>query len=217
MSALRWKIAQLFEQLWWKHYLSNKPKHQYLQWKQAYWHQFIQHVKKFIPALFSEEKLQILDAGCGPAGIFTVLPQHHVTAIDPLLNQYKTLPHFSKSDYPGVQFIETTLEQFVTEEKFDVVFCLNAINHVHNLHLSLKNLCNSLKPGAYLILSVDAHRYNVLKKLFQLVPGDILHPHQYSIEDYLNFIAKENLKVELVKTVKQETIFNYVLVVAKKF
>ena len=216
MSALRWKLAQFFEQLWWKQYLIGKSKHQYLQWKQGYWQQFIMPIKKNVPTLSSEEKLQILDAGCGPAGIFIVLQQHQITAVDPLLSQYEQLPHFSKNDYVEVNFIETTLEKFQAEKKFDVVFCLNAINHVEDIKACINNLYASLKPKGYLVLSVDVHRHNFLKKIFQLIPGDILHLHQYSLEDYLNLLAKENMKIVSIETIKQATIFNYVVVVVNK-
>lgn len=216
MSALRWKIAQFFEQLWWKRYLHNKPKQQYLQWKQAYWQQFIQSVKKYVPELFSAKKLQILDAGCGPAGIFMILEQHDVTAIDPLLFQYESLPHFGKNNYAEVNFVPSALEDFIAEKKFDLVFCLNAINHVSNIELSFNNLCNNVKPDGYLVLSVDAHRSNFLKKLFQLIPGDILHPHQYSLNEYLQMLPADKWTVLHTETIKRESIFDYVLIVARK-
>jgi 2-polyprenyl-6-hydroxyphenyl methylase/3-demethylubiquinone-9 3-methyltransferase len=216
LSALRWKIAQFFEQLWWKRYLNNKPKQQYLQWKQAYWQQFIQPVKKYIPELFFEEKLQILDAGCGPAGIFMILQPHHVTAIDPLLHEYESLPHFSKSNYDEVNFVPSALEDFTAEKKFDVVFCLNAINHVNNFELSINNLCNSVKPDGYLVLSVDVHRSSFLKNIFQFIPGDILHPHQYRLNDYLQMLPADKWTVLHTETMKRESIFDYVLIVAKK-
>lgn len=216
MSALRWKIAQFFEQLWWKRYLSNKPKHEYLQWKQAYWQQFIKQLKNNIPHLFSANKLQILDAGCGPAGIFTILQHHHITAIDPLLSSYETHSYFSRNDYAEVNFIETTLEKFQAKENFDVVFCLNAINHVQDIQACIKNLHASLKPNGYLVLSVDTHRSKFLKNIFQLIPGDILHPHQYSLDDYLNLLKSNHFRIETTKTIKQESIFNYEVIVAQK-
>jgi 2-polyprenyl-6-hydroxyphenyl methylase/3-demethylubiquinone-9 3-methyltransferase len=216
LSALRWKIAQFFEQFWWKRYLRNKPKQQYLQWKQAYWQQFIQPVNKYIPELFSEEKLQVLDAGCGPAGIFMILQQHHVTAIDPLLHEYERLPHFSKSNYAEVNFVPVALEDFIAEKMFDVVFCLNAINHVNNIQLSVNNLYNIIKPGGYMVLSVDAHRNSFLKRIFQFVPGDILHPHQFSLNDYMQLLPEEQWTITHTETIKRESIFDYVLIVARK-
>lgn len=217
MSALRWKIAQFFEQLWWKRYLSNKPKREYLQWKQAYWQQFIKQIKNYIPDLYSADKLHILDAGCGPAGIFTILQHHHVTAIDPLLSSYENNSYFNRNDYVEVNFTETTLEKFQTKENFDVVFCLNAINHVEDIQVCFNNLYASLKPNGYLVLSVDTHRNNFLKKIFQFIPGDILHPHQYSLNDYLNLLAHNNFSIETTITIKQESIFNYEVIVAKKY
>ena len=65
--SIRWKIAQFTERLWWKNYLRGKSPEDYLRWKQNYWLNFLQ-------ACGIEQNLlhgqNVLDAGCGPAGIF---------------------------------------------------------------------------------------------------------------------------------------------------
>jgi 2-polyprenyl-6-hydroxyphenyl methylase/3-demethylubiquinone-9 3-methyltransferase len=39
--SLKWKIAQFFEIRWWRNYLSEKSKDEYLAWKRNYWQQFL--------------------------------------------------------------------------------------------------------------------------------------------------------------------------------
>ncbi len=102
--ALRWNIAQAAEIRWWQSYLRNKPVKEYLDWKTAYWRDFLDHLELNI-----EGSKSILDAGCGPAGRFTILKDHQVTAIDPLLEKYKSLDHFDPSMYPWTTFRNESL------------------------------------------------------------------------------------------------------------
>ena len=209
---LRWKIAQAAEIRWWRRYLNKKKKGEYLEWKRNYWYRFLAKT-----GLDIKNGAQILDAGCGPAGIFTVLSQYTVTAIDPLLESYdQQLVHFDRTDYPGVTFKQTTIESFEESNSFDYVFCLNAINHVADIDLAMDRLITALKPDGTLVLSIDAHNYGWLKSIFRLLPGDILHPHQYDLEDYQLMLAKRNCKISASYVQKKEWIFNYHVLVATK-
>jgi 2-polyprenyl-3-methyl-5-hydroxy-6-metoxy-1,4-benzoquinol methylase len=209
---VRWRVAQFFELLWWKNYLSDKDKTEYLKWKTAYWRRFLEQGQIQLPA-----QGRILDAGCGPAGIFTVLQDHKVDAIDPLLDKYaRDLPHFSQTDWPHVRFQQTTLEDFVPQQPYDAVFCLNAINHVHDLEQGFRQLAAATAPNGLLALSIDAHNHNLLKHLFRMVPGDILHPHQYDLEEYQKMMAQSGFTIQNAVLIKAERIFNYYLLVGIK-
>ena len=76
----RWKIAQFFEAWWWRNYLRGKSIPDYLEWKRQYWWAFLEKIE-----LNVGPEANILDAGCGPAGIFILFPENKVTAVDPLL------------------------------------------------------------------------------------------------------------------------------------
>jgi 2-polyprenyl-3-methyl-5-hydroxy-6-metoxy-1,4-benzoquinol methylase len=210
--SLKWKISQYLEARWWKCYLSNKPKDEYLQWKKDYWHKFLKYAEGI--GLF-DKPMNVLDAGCGPAGIFMVLQHHSVDAVDPLLYQYEQLQHFNKIDYPHVNFIQSKLEGYRKENFYDVVFCLNAINHVEDLQLALQNLSASLKTNGTLLMSIDAHRFSALKYLFRLISGDMLHPHQMMLHEYVSAIENEKLKIEKIEKIKRGGVFDYYLIIAK--
>ena len=146
MSALqkaKWNIAQKLELAWWKRYLADKDVASYLVWKKEYWLKFINDLEDKI-SLNSNAK--ILDAGCGPAGIFTVLKQE-TTAVDPLLDRYaEEIPHFKPSHYSNVRFVTSAIEDYNAVDEFDTIFCLNAINHTKHIEKSCKVLYNALKP-----------------------------------------------------------------------
>lgn len=206
----RWRLAQFWEIRWWRWYLQHKDMATYLDKKARYWEGLLEQCDL---NLSGEEA--ILDAGCGPAGIFMILRGQPLVAIDPLLSAYQTqLAHFDPADYPQVQFQTTSLEAHEPDHPLDVIFCCNVINHVANLHQSLDRLKTWLKPGGTLILSVDVHHYSWLKPLFRAIPGDLLHPHQHDLKDYQNLLMERGFSIEKSTLLKSGGIFDYYLIKA---
>lgn len=212
-KKLKWRLAQELEYKWWQQYLGKKNPAQYLEQKKTYWHQVLSSLQE---PLLKEEGQSILDAGCGPAGVFMVLEDHRVVALDPLLERYKNLPHFNPTAYPWTRFIELPLELFSDKEQYDLVFCMNAINHVNNISHCCQRLFDALKPGGFLILSTDAHRFSFLKKIFQWLPGDMLHPVQLDISEYQKHLTDLNLEIKRSIRYKEAGIFNYYILLARK-
>lgn len=212
MQSIRWQIAQWFELRWWKNYLRGKDKQQYLAWKKSYWLDVLAQVNDVVSI---QPQHTIADLGCGPAGIFIALPNNKVTAVDPLLNEYKEkLPFFDINDYPNTTFINSALEEYAAT-KHDVVFCMNCINHVHDMEKAMDVVVSTMKQGGTLLLSIDAHNYELFKHLFRLIPGDILHPHQYDLEEYESFLQKRGLRIIKTKLLKKEFTFSHYVLVAK--
>ena len=216
IMTLRWKIAQAFEIRWWQRYLKHKPTTDYRAWKSDYWLILLKDIG--LSDILQDSTHRILDAGCGPAGIFMLFKnQKKVDALDPLLSDYETkLPHFKQSHYPNVQFYAQTLESFDKKAEYDTLFCLNAINHVANLSECFDVLVNATKSGGNIVVSIDAHNYDFLKQIFQLIPGDILHPHQYNLTEYSEMLTQRGCVIEKTVLYKKEFIFNYFILVAKK-
>lgn len=212
-SKLKWKIAQKLEYKWWQKYLRSKNVDEYLAYKSDYWNTVLKNLSPFLTVRGQQK---IMDAGCGPAGIFMVLKGNHVTAVDPLLHKYAELPHFNASNYPWVDFLNQPLETLVHEEAFDIIFCMNAINHVNQIEICYDRLVAALKPGGILVISVDCHRSNFLKKIFQLLPGDMLHPIQLNLAEYNQKLTKRGMQVLNDILYKREPIFDYFITIAVK-
>ncbi len=211
-NELRWKVAQAAEIRWWQNYLRKKPKKDYLKWKHAYWVDLIEQT-----GLPVNEGAQVLDAGCGPAGVFMALEKCQVDAVDPLLDTYEEkLDHFKKQDYPHVQFYHAPLETFSPDQSYDQIYCLNAINHVADLALCFDKLVSMTKPGGDLVVSIDAHNFSFFKHLFRLLPGDILHPHQFDLEEYEAMLTARNCTIKKSLLFKKEFFFNYFVLVVKR-
>jgi 2-polyprenyl-3-methyl-5-hydroxy-6-metoxy-1,4-benzoquinol methylase len=215
MMSFRWKIAQAAEIRWWQSYLKNKPTTDYAVWKTKYWQDLLAEIglDKSIT-----EGSKILDAGCGPAGIFMIFKNHTVDALDPLLDDYEAkLPHFKRENYPNVQFFSQSLESFSDKKSvYDTVFCLNAINHVADLQQAFDVLVDATKSGGTLVVSIDAHNYSFLKTIFQALPGDVLHPHQFDLAEYSAMLTSRGCRIERTLLKKSEFIFNYYVLVATK-
>lgn len=211
---IRWQIAQSAEIRWWQKYLRHKPVSDYLDWKLNYWKKLLAQLQ--LPEQFSSDTT-ILDAGCGPAGIFIALSPAQITASDPLLEDYeKRLVHFDRNSYPNVKFRTERLEDLNDTSAYDYVFCLNAINHVADLRLCLEHLTKAAKPDGKLILSIDAHNYKIFKALFRLLPGDILHPHQYDLAEYRQLLKDAGWEIMQEQCLKKEFFFDYWIFVAHK-
>lgn len=209
---MRWQWAQWFEKRWWKNYLKNKPVAEYLDWKANYWHSFLIQIEIDLP-----QGKKVLDAGCGPAGIFTVLHGNEITAMDPLLDSYENeLRHFSKSNYPNVNFQKRGLETIDWKAEFDYVFCLNVINHVEDIQKSVSLLADALKPGSTMVLSIDAHNFKFPKYLFRALPLDILHPHQYDLNEYISMAENAGLSCKKSVLIKSAFLFDYYALVLEK-
>jgi len=213
-GVLRWKVAQSFEINWWQRYLKKKDSKQYAEWKRNYWNNLLSLITDVVQP---KEGDKILDAGCGPAGIFMVTDQFYPVAVDPLLDEYEhKLHHFKKSFYPTVNFVSQPLEEFLSPEKFDFIFCMNAINHVADLELSFDKIVGLAKPNGKIIITIDAHNFSFFKNLFRIIPGDVLHPHQFNLKEYETMLSLRNCKIEKRIKLKHEFFFDHYLLVARK-
>lgn len=210
----KWRLAQSLEIKWWERYLGKKDVESYLEWKRQYWVDFLARLDGVINLPAGS---RVLDAGCGPAGIFIALKGMQVDALDPLLSEYESkLAHFSKARYPGINFLEGSIEELSAENKYDVIFCLNAINHVSGIRLSLGNLIKAVKPDGTIVISADAHNYLLLRNLFRMIPGDVLHPHQYSLKGYSMLIEAAGAEITGVIRLKSSVLFSYYVIIARK-
>ncbi|MEL7377312.1 MAG: class I SAM-dependent methyltransferase [Bacteroidota bacterium] len=205
-SSWRWRLAQFTELHWWKRYLSSQDEESYLNKKRAYWQRVLDQL------MFEPTKGErVLEVGCGPAGIFILLnSQQRMTAMDPLIEEYESnLTHFDRSMYPEVSFHVGMMESFQPDEKYSTIYAFNTINHVSNWKTALNNLNNLLKPGGTLIISSDVHRFSLLRTIFHLLPGDVLHPQQHSRHHYMEAFRQYNWNVIEEAKLKREAIFDY--------
>ncbi len=212
----KWKIAQWLELKWWKRYTANKSKQDYIAWKTDYWKQLFEKISIMQDLRNSEH---MIDFGCGPFGVALLNEtwQKQLVSLDPLIDSYeKELPFFIKKDYPHTTFLHQKMEGFTSENTFDFVFCLNAINHVADIEKAFSVLSKVSCPKGKLVLGIDAHNFSFLKHLFRLIPGDVLHPHQYGLDEYVSFLEKHHFNIISKYKINNDFIFSYWVIVAER-
>jgi len=160
----------------------------------------------------------VLNVGCGPAGMFILLNESNVTALDPLLDKYdQTLASFNKSDYPHTRFISRLVEEYSPTQKYDFIFAINMLDHVNNLTQTAMVLHSALKAeDGQLIVLVDSHRSRLLKLLMKIIPVNPLHPNSLSLEDYLKIFQNHNLTCTRQLIFAKKLFFDYQLLVFRK-
>ena len=204
-SSRRWRVAQWLELRWWRRYLKRKSPEAYLTDKRTYWERLLRQLDWSVV-----DGARVLDAGCGPAGIFVYLhDRQQVTAVDPLLSKYESLAIFHLGRYPNVDFREVALEDYRAAKAYDAVYCLNAINHVNNWAAGLDALTQVSRAGTTLLLTSDVHRHAWLLPLFRLLPGDALHPQQHAAQDYALALAARGWRIDRTQVLRTERIFEY--------
>ncbi len=214
IAKAKWKLAQWAEIRWWKNYLHDKDTDTYLAWKKDYWKGVLAEIESVVSLPKSGKAA---DIGCGPTGMFMNLSNFEVTAVDPLLDAYAAnLKQFNKAWYANVTFVTKPMEELTYDGVFDLLFCMNAINHVKELEKSYAILSKALKSGGYLVISIDAHNHSFYKGLFRLIPGDILHPHQYDLAEYEGFLTRNGFEVLHTFCKKKEHFFNHYIQLARK-
>ncbi len=184
----------------------------YLAWKRQYWQGFL---KKAQLEIGKTERL--LEVGCGAAGVFLMFPENPVTAVEPLFEKYRRFfSHLQNGSFPNTTFYPVAFEKYHRDEPFDHIFCLNVINHVADLPVCMGKLARLTIPGGNLAMTVDAHNFLFFKRLFRLVPADILHPHQFDLNEYLEKLQGAGFQTERVELLRKGFIFNYYLLIAKR-
>ena len=93
---------------------------------------------------------------------------------------------------------------------------MNAINHVHDIQKSYDRLIENAADGAWVVVTIDAHNFSFFKHAFRLLPGDILHPHQYDLNEYQHFMTSRNCEVVASIHLKHEFFFDHYMIIAQK-
>lgn len=104
--------------------------------------------------LEKEEFSSLLDAGCGPAPMISLLaekyPTRHYTGLDltpAMIEQAK------KKNIPNADFVVGDCENFPFEKNtFDAIICSNSFHHYPNPQAFFNSVKRCLSPGGRLIL-----------------------------------------------------------------
>ena len=113
----------------------------------------------------------ILDAGSGP-GVFSFelgrrFPESNVLGIDMLPDAVSASAVIAeKIGAVNVRFSQTSIEDLREKDFFDLIICVDILEHIKNDMVALNSLYDATAPGGTLVLHVPSlyRRYPVFKK-----------------------------------------------------
>ena len=122
--------------------------------------EYVAHIYKCVPP----NGLKVLDAGCGP-GYFLqqfsgVFPRSTLMGIDYAVS---AIEHAAKI-VPDARFAVDNLVRNVYpyHQPYDLVFCLQTLEHIIYWQTALRYLNSLVKPGGHLIITVPNGEFDIL-------------------------------------------------------
>ncbi len=149
--------------------------------------------------------LNILDIGSG-GGLITIpisAMGAKVTGIDANDNNIKAASEYAKADQLKVDFVCSTIEDYLRQKNnnnfFDVVLCLEVIEHVANPKEFIENLTKLVKSNGIIILSTINR--NIKSYLHTIIAAEyILKWVKIGTHDYKKFIKPSEINNMLSNT-----------------
>lgn len=179
----RWKKAQNAERKFWEDH-SNE--------QQGYYQQ-LEILKK---NKIKTKDRKILEIGSGAFGILNVIKEGHKYAIDPLMNFF-----MQKFNLPRkIKRFQGRGEELPFQKSFfDIIFCVNTLDHVDNPEKVLQEAQRCLKKNKPFFLTLNCYSPQIvaLRKFSEEIgAGDICHPHNYSITGIKKLLEKTGFEIK---------------------
>lgn len=159
-TTINQKIVELFSQTansWWDESGPFNPLHQINPLRLEYIiDTTINHCKINLKTNKSLNLLNFLDIGCGGGLLCEPLARlgSKVTGIDASLESIQVAQSHALQSHLDINYIHTSIEEFIKNgQQFDVVCCMEILEHVDNLDEFLKCVALLVKPGGLLFFS----------------------------------------------------------------
>lgn len=164
--------------------------------------------------------IDILDVGCG-GGLVSV-PLYklgaNVTGIDGSENNIKKANYFAEQNNLNINYIKSTIEELIANNKqsdqlYDVITCLEVIEHVANPNTFISNIISLIKPGGVLILSTINRNIKsyllaiiIAERILKWVPQDTHNYNKLLKPSEINLMLKGEMIIKELKGLKFDII-----------
>jgi len=148
----------------------------------------------------SFEGKKVLDLGCGPNGGLIDFIGCEKYGADHLLDQYKEIGY--PLDKHGIKYYDTKSENLPFEDSFfDIVVCVNALDHVDNLEITIKEISRVLKRGGSFLSQLNFRPSPALTEPIVF--------NKNSLEDLFLKYEMEITKIQFQYSIPSEDRFYY--------
>lgn len=145
--------------------------------------------------------LRVLDIGCG-GGLVSIPKARlgaHVTGIDSSPQAInKATSKAAEENLDNTNYICSSFEEFETSEKFDIVLCMDAAEHVDSLSSLVSMIARCLKPGGLVVISTINKTFKSLVQAIVLAEY-VLRLLPRGTHEYQKLVRPYDLEVEFNK------------------
>lgn len=151
---------------------------------------------KYIENIVELKNRKVLDVGCGGGILSEAMASRHalVTAIDASETSIRIAKNHLTESGLSVNYFTCTVEQYAsdTHQQFDVISCMEMLEHVPNPESIIESSSRLLKPGGHLFLSTINR--NLQSYLGTIVGAEhILNMLPVGTHDYAQYIRPAEL------------------------
>ena len=150
----------------------------------------IKNLKETLGTNFNEIK-DVLEVGCYMGSMTTILSKtfENVTVIEPSSKCIEIL----KPNFNNVEFINTIIEDYCTDKKYDLIIISHTLEHMKDQILSLKKAYSLLKPNGYIYVVVPngtsisrliAEKLKIIPYACCVTEGEKTHGHYTTYDLY---------------------------------
>ena len=168
----------------------------------------------------SIRKKDVLDIGCGGGLISELLAKKNanVTGIDENIYNIKQAREHAKIGSIKINYKNQSLDTFYkkNKKKYDLILCLEVLEHVDDVKKTLDKISELMKPGATLILSTINR--NLKSLLFAKIFGEYVlnwipvGTHQFEKflkpEEIVDFLKLKKIEIKNIKGMEFNPISN---------
>lgn len=167
----------------------------------------------------SYKNLRLLDVGCGGGLISVPLCEYgfKVTGLDAGENNIKAARFYAQKNRLNINYVHSSVEDYIKGgEKYDVIICLEVVEHISNVQAFLINLHDMLNEGGILIISTINR--TLKSYMSAIIAAEYLlgwvprNTHNFSKflkpSEIVNFLYSTSLTLKEIKGLKLDIVDN---------
>ena len=144
------------------------------------------HIVRTIRALSPSRGSRILDAGCGFGGcalyLARIFPSCEIVGMDINQDNIENCKFISnKYSLENTSFFAQDLDTFEVIGQYDIIYCINVLEHIRDDDRLLRRFYSALNPGGHLLVYIPTDKWRSIFRDMSDIPEyvwDLASPHK---------------------------------------